>query len=435
MVERPCPSTRKPGDRVVHAVEAAQERALAAAGRADHRRDQVLVDLHVDARRAPASCRSRRRRSSASKTTSRAASARPTVAGATSTAPSATRCVCVDVDLGHRSAPRVGSSSSGILRRLRASRARADQARDAGRTPSARAPRAQARAWSSGERRLREGEDRHRDVRQRVPKDRCVTLVRRRSSDVKSSGAVSPAARATARTVPVRMPPSARRQDDAERRAPAAHAERERRLALAARDEQQHLLRRAGDQRQHDDRERDRRRRRPLCWWPTTSRPKTNTPITIDGSPFSRSSARRIGWAERAGRRTRSGRSRRARRSAAPAAVAIPTMIAVPTIAGAIPPPVWPKSAGALREEVERERAPAPAGDRDDDEHEHGRRRRSAATVASGLHQPVDALAAAQVAARLQRRTARGGHHAEAARLVLEAAARSAGPAGSRPAR
>ena len=37
-------------DEVVHAVQAADERALAAAGRADHRGDQVLVDVEADAR-------------------------------------------------------------------------------------------------------------------------------------------------------------------------------------------------------------------------------------------------------------------------------------------------------------------------------------------------------------------------------------------------
>jgi hypothetical protein len=39
-----------PGDEVVHPVETADERALAAPGRADHRRDQVLVDVEAHAR-------------------------------------------------------------------------------------------------------------------------------------------------------------------------------------------------------------------------------------------------------------------------------------------------------------------------------------------------------------------------------------------------
>ena len=85
---------------------------------------------------------------------------------------------------------------------------------------------------------------------------------------VNSSGAVSPAARATASTVPVRMPPKRARQNDAEHRPPAAGAEREGAFALAVRHEPQHLLCRARDERQHHDRERESRPRSPLCAWP-----------------------------------------------------------------------------------------------------------------------------------------------------------------------
>src|SRR5207248_9522939 len=43
------PALAETGDEVVHAVEAADERALAAAGRTDDRRDEVAVHLHRDA--------------------------------------------------------------------------------------------------------------------------------------------------------------------------------------------------------------------------------------------------------------------------------------------------------------------------------------------------------------------------------------------------
>ena len=53
------------GRQVVHAVEAAQERRLAAARGADQRRHALLADLDVEALRAPAPCRNRRRGSRA----------------------------------------------------------------------------------------------------------------------------------------------------------------------------------------------------------------------------------------------------------------------------------------------------------------------------------------------------------------------------------
>ena len=56
----------------------------------------------------------------------------------------------------------------------------------------------------------------------RVPADWLVVI-----EHVKSSGAVSPAARAIASIAPVRIPPRLRRQDDADDGAPAADAERE----------------------------------------------------------------------------------------------------------------------------------------------------------------------------------------------------------------
>ena len=74
---------------------------------------------------------------------------------------------------------------------------------------------------------------------------------------VKRSGAVSPAARATASVVPVTMPPSARRQHDAEHGPPLRDAERVARLAEAVRHEREHLHRRPRDEREHDDRERE----------------------------------------------------------------------------------------------------------------------------------------------------------------------------------
>ena len=76
-------------------------------------------------------------------------------------------------------------------------------------------------------------------------------------AQVKRSGAVSPAARATASVVPVRIPPSAVGQHDAEHRPPLRDAEGVARLAQAVRDEREHLHRRARDERQHDDRERE----------------------------------------------------------------------------------------------------------------------------------------------------------------------------------
>src|SRR6266536_596644 len=86
--------------------------------------------------------------------------------------------------------------------------------------------------------------------------------------------------------------------------------------------------------------------------------PKTKMPMTIEGSPFIRSTTSWIGA------RTR-GEANSWRKTAmqtptgSAIAVAIPTRIAEPTISGAIPPPGWPKS-GRLFVRNPHERSPAP---------------------------------------------------------------------------
>ena len=75
---------------------------------------------------------------------------------------------------------------------------------------------------------------------------------------VKSSGAVSPAARATASRQPLVMPPDRRGQHDREDRAPLAAAERQARLAQVVGHELEHLLGRADDDRQHEAGQRER---------------------------------------------------------------------------------------------------------------------------------------------------------------------------------
>ena len=186
------------------------------------------------------------------------------------------------------------------------------------------------------------------------------------------SGAVSPAARATASTVAVRIPPSALGRITVEHRAPAADPERVGGFAHAVRDQQQHLLAAAGDQRQLDDRQRHRAGEAGLRAWWSTSRPKTKRPMMIEGRPFIRSSVSRIGAADAAAgelgqverdqdpERHRDQRSRSA------------TIRPVPTIAGPIP-------VGAPLVRKSRLSALGPArDDRVDDDHQHrdGERRR-----------------------------------------------------------
>ena len=99
--------------------------------------------------------------------------------------------------------------------------------------------------------------DRHRDVRHRLEGVERAVLPSK-TEVVRISGAVSPAARATARTVEVTIPPRALGRITVstvrQRLTPSASAASRRLL----RDEQQDLLAAAGDQRQHDDRQRDR---------------------------------------------------------------------------------------------------------------------------------------------------------------------------------
>ena len=125
--------------------------------------------------------------------------------------------------------------------------------RDAGRSEQ---PQASGEAF--GVRFFGEREDRHRDVGQRFERVEARTGWRSKTEVAKISGAVSPAARATASTVEVTIPPSALGRITPSTGAPAADPERVGGFAQAVRDEQEHLLAAAGDQRQLDDRQRDR---------------------------------------------------------------------------------------------------------------------------------------------------------------------------------
>ena len=87
-----------------------------------------------------------------------------------------------------------------------------------------------------------------------------LVVKKRLLNDVKSSGAVSPAIRASASTTPVMMPGSGRGQDDAEDRARAGGAERQRAFAHRARHEQQQFFGRPRDDRDHHDAQRQCRR-------------------------------------------------------------------------------------------------------------------------------------------------------------------------------
>ena len=85
-----------------------------------------------------------------------------------------------------------------------------------------------------------------------------VTTALRKIDVVNRSGAVSPAARATASVEPVRMPPRTVGRIDEQHRPPLGDPEREAGLAQRARDEIQHLDRRPRDEREHHNRERER---------------------------------------------------------------------------------------------------------------------------------------------------------------------------------
>ena len=111
--------------------------------------------------------------------------------------------------------------------------------------------------------------------------------------EVKRSGAVSPAARATASVVPVRMPlsvvgrttPSTVRQRLTPRARLASRSETGTRASTscAARETSGNMMiASAIDPAQ------------PVWPWPATSSAKRKMPITIDGMPFSTSSARRL---------------------------------------------------------------------------------------------------------------------------------------------
>src|SRR5437868_214873 len=170
-------------DEVVHPVEAADVRALAAARRPDDGRDEVLVDLHRDVldRRLRAVDRVER------------------------------------FDLKDRLEPlarrhrlAAGLDPHGGLDHMRALRAESHRAVRPGRRlkSSRMKPAAQARAWSFGS-----GDSDSSKIATGIVCSACAgfqLVWLPTSAEVKSSGAVSPATRATARTVPVRMPPTAR---------------------------------------------------------------------------------------------------------------------------------------------------------------------------------------------------------------------------------
>ena len=183
-----------------------------------------------------------------------------------------------------------------------------------------------------------------------------------------------PAARATASTVPVTMPPSAAGRTTVstvrQRATPSASAasrswrgtsssiswlaraisgimiDRQRDRAREAR------LAMAGDQQAEDEQADDDRRQAVEDVEREPDRP-----------------------APAAGRRTPSGRSRSARRAASRSASPSATITAVPTIAGAMPPLAPPNCGGSRSEEVEAERAAAALDDGQDDDRRGPRRR------------------------------------------------------------
>src|SRR4029079_1180394 len=182
-------------DGVVHPVEAADEGALAAAGRADHGGDQVLLDLDVDVLDGHVGAVAHRQ-------------PRDVEDGF------ADGCLgslaCRDVDGPHR---RHGNGLAHVsllghwpsFLRLRASAARASRLVTSTNASSTSAV-AQARLWSSGS----ADSDQMKiwtGMFGRALRG-FVWMLFRWMDVVKSSGAVSPAARAIASTVPVRIPPS-----------------------------------------------------------------------------------------------------------------------------------------------------------------------------------------------------------------------------------
>src|SRR4051794_26174973 len=110
---------------------------------------------------------------------------------------------------------------------------------------------------------------------------------------VKISGAVSPAARATASTVPVTIPPSALGSTTPttvrQRATPSASAASRRwpgtssSISWPARAISGTMMMASATAAAN-----------PLWWWPATSGPNANSPMTTDGRPVMRSSASRI---------------------------------------------------------------------------------------------------------------------------------------------
>ena len=163
-----------------------------------------------------------------------------------------------------------------------------------------------------------------------------------------SSGAVSPAARATARIVPVRMPLSALGGRSVriarQRLTPSASAASRRVRGTSSRTS---WLVRAMSGSMMIASAIDPAKPESACSG-LTSRPNANSPITTDGSPCMRSSASRSARPEAtAGRRTPPGRWRSAPRWGWRCAAAMATISAVPMIAERIPPP-GPLGGGSL---------------------------------------------------------------------------------------
>ena len=231
------------GDRVVHPVERAHDRALAAAGGADHRRDDVLVDRHVDAldgqRRPVEEVDVAQLEDDLAAVMSRRVSrARSRAARSARLSKRRSRACCLPSAQRSSSCSGLGSSCL-IFRRWRSSIARAPRlpiSMSAIRTSAA----PQARAWSAGAADSETGRWSTGMFGSAVPKMLIVVLLRedrvgqeqRRglagcAGDGEHGAGEDPAERA--------------RQDDADDRAPAAHAERVRGVAQLAWDELQHL--------------------------------------------------------------------------------------------------------------------------------------------------------------------------------------------------
>ena len=199
-----------------------------------------------------------------------------------------------------------------------------------------------ARERSAGSPCSAEREDLDRDVRHRMAANGFSWyLVGLKMPSRISSGAVSPAARAIARIVPVMIPRRRVRQQIPVIERQRLDPERVRSLAQRRRHEQQHLLAGARDQRQHDDRQCQRGRRSPIWPVPSTTQPEDHdADDDASEAPASVSSAS----PERA-RAPRGGRANSARYSAtgARAGLAIiaanATIMIVPMIAEPIPPP------------------------------------------------------------------------------------------------